>query len=141
VVKKDIYILNQVAGEYPEGEFEFSFGTQVQSITGIQKLINTFLLYFLTSQGSELTNSLFGTFLGQSIGGNLIPVLKSKIRVDLAKTAVNIKTDQTDVPDDEALDSVKALDITFLKDTIDLTLEFKSRAGETLTIKFPTIVG
>jgi hypothetical protein len=33
---KDIFILNLVSGEYPDGEFELSFGTQVKSVTGIQ---------------------------------------------------------------------------------------------------------
>jgi len=136
MAKKDIFILNQVSGIFPNGQFEFSFGDQVLSIEGIQKLINTFLLYFLTAKGTELGDSTFGTLLGTVIGGNLIPIVRSKIRVDLAKTALALK-EITDVPDDEALDSIKVLDMLFTKDTVDLSLRFTSKAGESVEVKFP----
>jgi len=136
MAKKDIYILNQVSGIFPNGQFEFSFGDQVLSIEGIQKLINTFLLYFLTAQGTELGDSTFGTILGTVIGGNLIPIVRSKIRVDLARTVLAVQ-DITDIPDDEALESLQILDITFARDTVDLSLKFTSKAGESVEIKFP----
>jgi hypothetical protein len=140
-MSNDIFLLNQLTGVYPDGEFALSFGNQVKAVTGIQKLINRFLLYFLTGTGSELTNSRFGTSLGTYIGGNLIPLLKSKIRLDVAKTALAIKADQADVPDDEALDSVKVINLIFSPGTIDLTLRFKSKANETVTVKVPSITG
>jgi len=138
---KDIFLLNQLSGEYPDGEFELSFGSQVKAVTGIQKLINRFLLFFLTAVGSELSNSLLGTSLGTYIGGNFVPVLRSKIIIDVANTSLALKADQKDVPDDEALASIKLLDLIFSPGTIDITLQFTSLAGENATVKVPTITG
>ena len=139
MAQKDIFILNQVSGIYPDGEFELSFGTQVHAVTGIQKLINRFLLFFLTGVGSELSNSSYGTTLGSYIGGNIVPLLKSKIRLDLAKTAITIKRDQVGVPDEEALDSIKILAMVFSPGSLDLTLRFKSKANEIAEVQVPTI--
>ena len=139
MAQKDIYILNQLSGTYPDGEFELSFGSQIHAVTGIQKLINRFLLYFLTARGSELSNIQFGTFLGSYIGGNLVPLLKSKIRLDLARTAIVIKADQVGVPDEEALEDIKVIALIFSPGTIDLTLRFESKANEILEVQVPTI--
>ena len=77
--------------------------------------------------------------MGSYIGGNIVPLLKSKIRLDLAKTAITIKRDQVGVPDEEALDSIKILAMVFSPGSLDLTLRFKSKANEIAEVQVPTI--
>jgi len=141
---KDIWLFSK--SDNLEGEILLSTGDNLKSVTGIEKLVNIFVHFFLTGLGSDLIYRSTGTGFAEIIGGNIIfggPVVKGVILLAVVETKRAILSDQAEIevsssiPDDEFLEAATLLDFAVLSDTVNIEIEITSRAGNTRSIKVP----
>lgn len=140
----DILLVNTPA--FPVGAITFKYSVPTSTkITGIQKCAQFFLKVLLTSKGSDLLNPYYGTDLpGLILGGN--STLNQQELISTVSTSVEDAAKQTkallnDTSNDIAsmLESVNILNISSASlDSISLSLQLTTMAGETGSISLPT---
>lgn len=102
--------------------------------TGIQKLVQKFLIEFFTERGSIPYEPTRGsTFLTDMYGGrvrNQADVFGAVARA-LVYVETNLLSDETDAtPDDERYAGAEILAVTIAETSVDLTLKISSEAGD-----------
>ena len=126
----------------PEGEvhgfrcFEFGFAAALK-VRGLLALRNRWLKVFMTPKGSDLLDTEYGTAFGNLPGANITGVTSDL--QDLTNEAVLDATEQVKAQDiegrfelDEQLLSATMLQYTESEDGIQLWVEIRNKAGESL---------
>jgi len=141
---RDLLIVQD--GDYTgkEALVAFSYGVALGKVTtGIQKLVQKFLVIFLTDEGSVTYDSTFGTaFMPYVRGGLLRDEADIAAAFDQAVSVTQERLDldaSEDTPDDETLESVELTDIEISRETglLRLSARLTTAAGESVTVVIP----
>ena len=140
----DIELLKAI--RVPEGSQSVHLLLTPQAmLTGIEKMIQRYVLLFLTPSGSVQFDSSFGTPFTQAVvNGTLINYGQLFATFAYANTLV-IRTMLENIeglPDDEIIDNVTLIDsnINFANSTLMLTLLFTTAAGTSAEFVIPTSI-
>jgi hypothetical protein len=136
---KDIWLFS--ASDNLEGELQLSLGNNAKQVKGIEKLVNMFVLVFLTDLETDLTDADVGTTLAEILSGNIYlnqSLMNALIALAIEDAAAVILSDQdTSLPADEQLLSVRLVESSVDCDTISVVVEITSEAGESRVIQVP----
>jgi len=126
------------------------FGNTGYVVTGIMKLVQQFILLFLTEEGTSKEDLLAGTSFMSMVRTGAIrteAVLKSAFGMAAAdvRNQLNASYDQEaekgyDVPLDERISSVTLLSFYIEPGRLELSIKILSKAGETRTVVLPVQV-
>ena len=123
-------------------KLNLKFSNQV--VTGIQKLVQIYIISLLTNIGSKLTNLLEGTkILSDLMNTNISGNIKAIIRSGIANTNEYIINNQTLITNnDEKLLDCKLNNFTVNNDTVNIQLSIISVANTGYTFILPVkIIG
>lgn len=107
--------------------------------TGIQKLIQRFVMLLLTPKGSMKfmpdRGCTFPSAVGQSYSESQV---SAAFRFAMADVAPQLKAEEDEsMPDDERFRSAELLDITFFGTTLSIAVSLTSRAGSSHEVILP----
>jgi len=126
---------------------------QTKAVSGIQKLVQRYVVLFTTLTGSDVFNKYIGTNLVDVCSRGNVPGLSY---VDLMANTANFKTQDKikhddesnaarygDQPDDEKLQESRIVDVTLdtVTRTIRIHVSIRSVAGDSVTFVVPTTYG
>jgi hypothetical protein len=136
-------LLVKVEGEFPEGKVNFALYDVPMKITGLQKVVQTFLKCLLTSKGSDVFYPERGTFFPTlTVNANVLvddPTLLSEISDTIkdastqTRNALNVNTTDTS----SALDSVELLGLDKISEGVVLYLEARTLDGQYAAVAVP----
>ena len=116
------------------------------AVKGFQKLINQWVKCFLTTEGSNLSDSSYGTRVPLLIGSNITSRRNISDVVQAGITATNdtiFLYQSDDPPDDdtEILEDASLQGLLFSSDGtgIEIYVELKNQAGELLVTQIPPL--
>ena len=144
----DVYIADLPEPDF-EGEMGLRFGSNVKVATGLQKLVQIYVITLFTAVGSKLLAPTEGTTVGSLAVGRQSPgtgQLRHVINIGNAEALDQILEDQgtilsegtEPIPDDELLSSATPLDISVPScDQVDFTVLLESAAGESAVFVIP----
>lgn len=121
-----------------------TFGSPSSFCAGIQKLVQRYMVTFLTSAGSQSDYPTFGTdFLSSLTGGTFNPSTLDATHIfNFANAAVtdlfrNYQANNPNDPLDEQLDSAVLTRVAAYGDSVAFDVQLTSRAGVTVTFLIP----
>lgn len=128
---------------FPRGYVSFEIGDTPRRITGVQKVVQTFLYTLMTSFGSDPIRPSAGTYFndyaaGSNIGSDpeeLNRLMRDFIRQAEAQTVQTLTSSKEDLS--SQLEKVEILFVNSQKDAITLGLKVITRAGDTTSIAVP----
>ena len=107
--------------------------------TGLQKLIQRYVLCLMTDVGSMIFNSRRGCSFMKSImqarDEDAVTTAFQFARMDVAQQLQNEETD--DMPDSEKYASSELLDVSFFGDTLSIAIKLQSVSGDSSDIILP----
>lgn len=119
---------------------ELAFGDAERVVTGPQKLIQQWMIVFLTKRGSVQANPNFGTSFIRNMEQGRI-VTDADVRLEFAD-ATALATDTLDEanvnkPEDEQLAVAELVDFTLTPTLLNMKVNLVSVAGEGTTVILP----
>ena len=142
-------LIFQGVEEFGNQPIETGWGTAGQLCTGIQKVAQSWLVLFLTEQGSVLNEPTRGSSFLQAVRSGRIQVdedIPAEFAIASAQVSRTMGFDasnsNTELESDEILDSVELLDYDLDTSTslLRLRVQLTSLAGDTRTIFLPISV-
>lgn len=128
------------------GSIELGFGTG-SIVTGIAKLVQIFLIRFLTQEGSAFRNSLFGSDFMTSIregsvyNDSIVKTVFSSavadVKAQLSEDYDELADSGVDVPDDEKFSGAVLNSYSFQADSLTMSITISSKAGSSRTVILP----
>lgn len=146
----DIEILQTIVAVSPESVRLSATATAPcsRAVTGIQKLVQRYIITLATTIGSTRFDAKFGTPFWQMASRGMSrnsASVGNAFRFASADAVDILRTEDTDdsygtMPDDERIDSATLLDfgVDTASGTLYFTVDIRSAAGETYTYRFPT---
>lgn len=136
-------LLVKIEGTFPEGKVTFGFYDVPMKITGLQKVVQTFLKVLLTTKGSDLFYPSRGTFFPSlTVNANqlsddnaLVSDISDAIRDGSNQVRSMLNVNTTDPT--SALDSVEILGVDRIPEGIFLYLQVITVAGEFASVAVP----
>lgn len=143
--KKDVSIIRNIDPTNPTTQkVTLEFGKVSAYCAGVQKLVQRYMIIFMTQVGTQKMYPNFGTpFYGQITQGNVTNKtdLVHKFNFANLKTVETIRTYQqqfNDIPLDEQINTAVLGDIIFVaKDSINIRILIKTNAGENVDFLMP----
>lgn len=136
-------LLVKIEGQYPEGKVSFGIYDVPMKITGLQKVVQTFLKLLLTTKGSDVFYPARGTFFSAlTINANrltnedtLIADIRDTIRDAEIQTKQSLNVNTTD--SSSCLDSIEILGLDTIEEGVILYLKVTTLAGEYAAVSLP----
>lgn len=119
------------------------FGTMSKFCAGIEKLIQRFMITFLTAKGSQPNFPDFGSDFSNyvRVGRNITPdKLAHRINFALADTILQLRVTQaesTTIPLDEQLRDARMVELLVSGDTVKVKIQIYSNAGDSIQFLMP----
>lgn len=136
-------LLIKVEGTFPEGKISFGLYDVPMKITGLQKVVQTFLKILFTTRGSDVFYPNFGTSFPSLIVNANITTNDSILLGDITeevnsasqqtRNSLNVNTQDLS----STLDSVEVLGIDKVNEGIIMYLQAKTLAGEFAAVAVP----
>lgn len=136
-------LLIKSSGSFPEGKISFGFYDVPMKITGLQKVVQTFIKTLLTAKGSDPFYPNKGSeFSNLTINANILTndsifmsELKSSIReaTEQVKSMLNVNT----VDSSSCLASVEILSLDKIEEGIVLYLQISTLSGDFAAVAMP----
>jgi hypothetical protein len=136
-------LMVKIEGTFPEGKISFGLYDTPMKITGLQKVVQTFLKVLLTTKGSDLFYPSRGTFFPSlTVNANqltddnaLVSDISDTIKdgSNQVRSMLNVNT----VDLSSALDSVEILGIDRIPEGIFLYLQVTTMAGQFASVAVP----
>lgn len=131
-----------------EGEINFRFGDRSRRITGLDKMIQKWLLLFMTPVGSDVFEPNHGTELSslmEASGNNkqyITSVVNASIS-DASEQLLEIQQAEPPTDPDEWFSSASLLKLEFTVTSVTVYIRIVNRQGlnRTLTLPTPMTVG
>jgi hypothetical protein len=117
-----------------EGQSSFVFNEKI--ITGLQKLVQRFIIILLTMLGSKVFNEKDGTFFLSLTKGNNV-INKHYINISIMQATQKIKDTSLDAPLEEQLESVEVLSFYKEKDEAFIEMMITNKLGDSQSFDVP----
>ena len=136
-------LMVKVEGDFPEGKVSFGFYDVPMKITGLQKVVQTFLKVLLTTKGSDVIYPDRGSFFPEmTVGANqlvddnaLLSDLSDAIKDATGQTRSILNVNSSDIT--SALDRVEILGLDRISEGVMIYLQVITLAGELAAISVP----
>jgi hypothetical protein len=143
--KKDVSIIRNINPTNPATQkVTLEFGKVSAYCAGVQKLVQRYMIIFMTEVGTQKSYPEFGTpFYGNIRRGNVVNKtdLVHKFNFANLKTVETIRTHQqkfNDIPLDEQINTALLGDIIFVaRDQINIRILIKTNAGDNVDFLMP----
>ena len=144
----DLYIMGVPEPSF-EGRAALTFDPNVRVCTGLQKLIQIYMITILTAVGSKLLAPDDGTLVGGLVVGGIMPLstlITHQVNIANAQAIDQILTDQGDIlseglepiPDDELLVTASGVEVDVVSCAeFSFTVQLDNVAGDTATFVVP----
>lgn len=124
-----------------EAQVTLAFGNREREVTGAQKLVQKWIIAFLTKAGSVQGDDNFGSFFMTRLEQGRV-VTDADVQVEFADAAARVQEtlDDADVDNpnaDERLQLAELRDFELTKTTLNLRVRIVSQAGEGTTVILP----
>ena len=118
------------------------FGDNERIISGVQKMIQRWIIAFMTKRGTVQANSTFGTEFMRNLERGYI-VTDADVQAEfldaavMAAESITIALTGQTIPEDEQLDSTDLLSFNLQDTSLALRVRITSVAGESTTVMLP----
>jgi hypothetical protein len=109
-------------------------------VTGVQKLVQRFLLEVLKEQGSDPYSTRGTEFMTEALSGylNTVADVHGAFARAVLTAGINLRAEESESePDDERFESAEILSVTLIQGTAAIWVKLLSRAGEDREAIFP----
>lgn len=109
-------------------------------VTGVQKLVQRFLLEVFKEAGSDPYSTRGTTFMTEAKAGylNSVPDIHGAFARAILTATINLQEEETGTePDDERFASAEVLQVTLVDGTASIWVKLLSQAGEDRAVIFP----
>lgn len=138
----DLLIMDYQEG-FPNGKLIFNISQEPRKVTGLQKVVQTFLYYLLTRKGTDLLYPNKGTYFTEfSMYSNrtgTVQQVQSTLGPEIEDAASQAKTSLNAANTDAVslLDKVEILMMDVNEDRTELYLQITTKAGTTASVSVP----
>ncbi len=134
-ILNEVIVLSSVPSLTENSLVEFTLGSRVRTLSGSQRLVQTFVRHLMRTPGSNVFHPTSGGGLGRSVGQNINGALGSDIQIAIANTQQFILAAQTgnrNIPASERLLSAEVVGraVDESTSTVYVTIVLTSYAGE-----------
>lgn len=138
----DLLVIDFLEG-FPNGTIQFTIPTLPRKVTGVQKVIQTFLYFLFSRKGTDLLDTNKGTYFtdytsySNRLGSAL--AVHDGIETDVQDAAAQAKAslEATETSSTSLLDSVEIVYLDVTSSYSDIYLKITTQAGDTASVSVP----